>query len=52
MASEALDLGEGLRAAACRGAAEAALWLLGLGAASDPVEPLYVEGPPIHGENR
>jgi hypothetical protein len=32
-----------------RSSAEALLWLWRLGVQSDPVEPLYVEGPPIHG---
>lgn len=48
LAAEALDLGDAVRAAAGRCAVEAALWLLELDVPSDPVTPLYVEGPPIH----
>jgi tRNA threonylcarbamoyladenosine biosynthesis protein TsaB len=49
IAAEALDLGPARRAACSRTAAEALIWLIESGHASDPVEPLYVEGPPIHG---
>ena len=49
MAPEALELGGAQRAVARRSAAEALLMLGALGAAGQPVEPLYVEGPPIHG---
>lgn len=48
VASEALDLGEAERAVTVRGAAEALLLLTSLGVEPDPLEPLYVEGPPIH----
>jgi len=48
LASDALDLGGGVRAAAHRSAAEALLALVDGGAEPQPVEPLYVEGPPIH----
>ncbi len=49
VAAEALDLGGLPTAAVVRGSAEALLWLWRIGVPSDPVEPLYVEGPPIHG---
>ncbi len=49
IAAEALDLGAGQRLPAVRSAAEAALHLVGLGVPGEAVEPLYVEGPPIHG---
>lgn len=49
MAPEALDLGGAERAAPTRSAAESLLLLDALGAEPQPVEPLYVEGPPIHG---
>jgi tRNA threonylcarbamoyladenosine biosynthesis protein TsaB len=49
VASESLDLGGVETAAVDRGSAEALLRLCRLGVPSDPVEPLYVEGPPIHG---
>ncbi len=49
IAAEALDLKAARRAAASRTAAEALIWLAESGLSSDPVEPLYVEGPPIHG---
>lgn len=48
IAAEALDLGAACRAAAGRTAAEALIRLAESGLPSDPVEPLYVEGPPIH----
>ncbi len=48
LASEVLDLGDAVRATARRSAVEAALWLLRIHVPSDPVTPLYVEGPPIH----
>jgi tRNA threonylcarbamoyl adenosine modification protein YeaZ len=48
-AAEALDLGSAERAPTIRSAAEALLHLASMGAAPDPLEPLYVEGPPIHG---
>jgi tRNA threonylcarbamoyl adenosine modification protein YeaZ len=49
VAAERLDLGTVERLAPPRGAAEALLELERLGVPSDPVEPLFVEGPPIHG---
>jgi len=51
-AAETLDLGGVPRAAVARSSAEALLWLWRLGVRSDPVEPLYVEDPPIHGGTR
>lgn len=48
MAAEALDLGGAARAEAVRSAAEALLFLVRAGVPSGPLEPLYVEGPPIH----
>jgi hypothetical protein len=48
MAAEALDLGGAERATAARSAAEALLFLVREGLPSGPLEPLYVEGPPIH----
>jgi tRNA threonylcarbamoyl adenosine modification protein YeaZ len=48
VAAESLDLGGVETAAVDRGSAEALLRLYRLGVPSDPVEPLYVEGPPIH----
>ena len=48
VAAEALDLGGAERAATVRSSAEALLHLVALGVATDPLEPLYVEGPPIH----
>jgi tRNA threonylcarbamoyl adenosine modification protein YeaZ len=47
VAAEALDLGDAERAMTVRGSAEALLHLAMLGAAADPPEALYVEGPPI-----
>ncbi len=49
MAPEALELGEAERAVPLRSAAESLLLLDVLGAEPQPMEPLYVEGPPIHG---
>ena len=48
VAAEALDLGGAERAATARSSAEALLCLMALGVTADPLEPLYVEGPPIH----
>lgn len=48
IAPESLDLGSADRDPAVRSAAEALLELVRIGAASQPAEPLYVEGPPIH----
>jgi len=48
-APEALDLGGAVRTTPLRSAAESLLLLDALGAEHQPVEPLYVEGPPIHG---
>ena len=47
IAPEALDLGNARRAVPVMSAAEALLRLDSLGARPQPVEPLYVEGPPI-----
>jgi tRNA threonylcarbamoyl adenosine modification protein YeaZ len=49
VAAESLELGRNDTAAVDCGSAEALLRLCRLGVPSDPVEPLYVEGPPIHG---
>jgi hypothetical protein len=49
VAAETLDLGGVPTVPVARSSAEALLWLWRLGVQSDPVEPLYVEGPPIHG---
>lgn len=49
VASDSLDLGEGERLAPCRSAAESLLVLAEMGVESQPLEPLYIEGPPIHG---
>ncbi len=49
IAAEALDLRTARREAGSRTAAEALIRLADSGRVSDPVEPLYVEGPPIHG---
>jgi tRNA threonylcarbamoyl adenosine modification protein YeaZ len=46
--AEALDLAVAERVTALRTAAEGLLALDRLGAAPQPMEPLYVEGPPIH----
>jgi tRNA threonylcarbamoyl adenosine modification protein YeaZ len=48
VAAEAIALPPASRVYAVRSAAEALLFLAGLGVASQPIEPLYVEGPPIH----
>jgi len=47
-AAEALDLGAAERAPTIRSSAEALLYLASMGAATEALEPLYVEGPPIH----
>lgn len=49
VAAEALELGPVARAVVVRSSAEALLRLAADGSATDPPEPLYVEGPPIHG---
>ncbi len=49
VAAEALSLGEARRGAAVRSTAEALILLAEIGLASQAIEPLYVEGPPIHG---
>jgi len=49
VAAEALSLGDALRKAPVRSTAEALIRLAESGLASQAVEPLYVEGPPIHG---
>lgn len=48
VAVEALDVGPVARAVVVRSSAEALLQLAAAGLATDPAEPLYVEGPPIH----
>lgn len=48
IAAEALDLGSAVRATTVRSPAEALLDLASSGLASEPAEPLYVEGPPVH----
>jgi len=50
VAPEPLDLGLAERVAPARSAADALLLLSELGVEPQPVEPLYVEGPPIHGK--
>jgi tRNA threonylcarbamoyl adenosine modification protein YeaZ len=52
IAPEALDLGSARRAAPVMSAAEALFRLDALGARPQPVEPLYVEGPPIQAAAR
>ena len=52
IASEALDLGEATRIATARSSAEALLHLARLGAAADAPDPLYIEGPPVHTQNK
>jgi tRNA threonylcarbamoyl adenosine modification protein YeaZ len=52
IAAEALDLGDARRAATARSSAEALLYLAGLGAPADAPDPLYIEGPPIHTQNK
>ncbi|MEN8164152.1 MAG: tRNA (adenosine(37)-N6)-threonylcarbamoyltransferase complex dimerization subunit type 1 TsaB [Acidobacteriota bacterium] len=49
VAAEALSLGEARRGAPVRSTAEALILLAEFGLASQPIEPLYIEGPPIHG---
>lgn len=49
IASDSLDLGDLPQAAPLRSAAEGLLVLDASGAEPQPLEPLYVEGPPIHG---
>jgi hypothetical protein len=49
IAAESLDLGSARRAWPLRSAAEALLLLDELGAPAGTLEPLYVEGPPVHG---
>jgi tRNA threonylcarbamoyl adenosine modification protein YeaZ len=49
VAAEALDIGPVARAVVDRSSAEALLRLAADGSAVEPAEPLYVEGPPIHG---
>lgn len=48
VASDALDLGEAERETPARSAAEALLLLADMGVEPQMLEPLYVEGPPIH----
>jgi N6-L-threonylcarbamoyladenine synthase len=47
-AAEALDLGDAERLPTVRSSAEALLFLASMGTKTDALEPLYVEGPPIH----
>ena len=47
VAAEALDLGGGTRIECAFTCAEALLRLARLGAEPEPLEPLYVEGPPV-----
>ena len=49
VAAESLDLGGAERAQTARSSAEALIHLVELDAPGDEPEPLYVEGPPIHG---
>jgi tRNA threonylcarbamoyl adenosine modification protein YeaZ len=49
VAPGSLDLAGAMRAPSQRNAAEALLDLVLLGVPGQPIEPLYVEGPPIHG---
>ena len=49
IAAESLDLGTAARGLPVRTAAEALIELVRLGADPQPNEPLYIEGPPIHG---
>jgi tRNA threonylcarbamoyl adenosine modification protein YeaZ len=48
VAAEAIALPQASRVHPARSAAEALLFLAGMGVESQPFEPLYVEGPPIH----
>jgi tRNA threonylcarbamoyl adenosine modification protein YeaZ len=48
VAAEAIALPPASRVCAVRSAAEALLYLVTVGVASQPIEPMYVEGPPIH----
>jgi len=48
LAAEALDLGQARRAVAALTTAEGLLRLAALDVSSQPLEPLYVEGPPLH----
>ena len=52
VAAEALDLGEARRVVTIRSAAEALLYLAARGAPADAPDPLYVEGPPVHPQNK
>lgn len=52
IAAEALDLGEATRTVAVRSSAEALLYLAELGKPADAPDPLYVEGPPVHTQNK
>ena len=52
VAAEALDIGGAERAPILRSSAEALLDLAELGAPADAPDPLYVEGPPIHGPSK
>jgi tRNA threonylcarbamoyl adenosine modification protein YeaZ len=48
VAAASLDLGGAVRAGVERTSSEALLFLHQVGAPQDAIEPLYVEGPPIH----
>ena len=52
IAAEALDLGEAARVLAARSSKEALLYLAELGEPADAPDPLYVEGPPVHTQNK
>ncbi len=52
IAAEALELGEARRVATARSSAEALLHLAELGAPAETPDPLYVEGPPVHTQNK
>ena len=49
VAAGALNLGDALRVDMARTTAEALVEMAGLGLSTKAMEPLYVEGPPIHG---
>lgn len=49
VAFEGLDIGGAERISTPRATAEALIALADMGVPTQPVEPLYVEGPPIHG---
>ena len=49
IAAEGMDLGPASRVDAVRSTAEAVIRMMEFGPPECPLEPLYVEGPPIHG---